>query len=261
MMRLWVLELTCIALIAAAVMGCGRSTNSGAPTQDAPGAARITFDFDPEISTEDRALIETTIAESRSFFARELGRDLKLDITVKVSAEDGGAYLGLSYGRTAWIFTGGESWPSISTVDDVWIKERVVAHELFHNFQWDLMYSDDALPSRSAWWLLEGSAEYAAAKFISDRHNLNWGLLVFEYFLSTERGLPSLNAETRDVEYFNQLYPKAFLALETLMRNRPLKVLATYFEATGRTDWKEVFQQTFGVEPSDFVDNFEADYQ
>ena len=242
----------------ALAIGCSNEKEPAAPAPVGSVAATITFEFDPAVSAEDTALVEETIARSRQFYASELGGDLELDITIKVLAEDGGPYLGYSYGRTAWIFTGGENWPRGSALDEVIAKELLVAHELFHNFQWDLMYTDDAIPSDSVWWIVEGSAEYAAARLIASRYDVDWSFLVLGYAAFTEAGLPSLNSDARDIEYFDALYAKAFLAVEHLMRDRPLTDLATYFEATGRMAWEDAFTEVFTQDPFAFVDAFES---
>jgi hypothetical protein len=239
-------------------MGCGSGAELAQPTVPQAAGATIEFEFDPGVSPEDQALVEETIAESRQFYASELGRDLKRDITAKVLAEDGGPYLGYSYGRTAWIFTGGEYWPRSSSLDDVIRKKQLIAHELFHNFQWDLMYTDDAIPSDSEWWVLEGSAEYVSARYLADRYEIDWDFLLLSYSIWTETDLPSLNSDGRDIAHFDGLYNKAFLAIEQLMRGRPLSVFADYFEATGRHEWEDAFIQVFAISPNDFVAQFEA---
>ena len=252
----------CLRVVVVIAVGlavrCGSERAPVQPRQDEPSGASIAFEFDPEVSIEDRDLVEETIVDSRRFYANEIGTDLKLDVTVKVLAEDGGPYLGLSYGRVVWIFTGGENWPLGSSLDEVIAKEQLIAHELFHTFQWDLMYTDDAIPSDSAWWISEGSAEYASARYVAARYNVDWPFILLGYVVSTESGLPSLSSNSRDVQYFDALYPKAFLAVESLMRDRPLKDLATYFEATGRMDWEEAFLRVFEIAPSTFVSEFES---
>ncbi len=232
----------------------GINESAEPPTEEAT-AATINFEFDTGVSVSDRELVQATIEDSRRFYARELGRDLQFDITVKVTDEDEGNLLGYSYGRTAWIFTGGADWPVGLALDTVVQKERLIAHELFHNFQWDLLYTDDAIPSRSPWWILEGSAEYASGRYLTDRYAGDWTLLVEAYEAYLGAGLPRLDS---DALRSGELYGKAFVAFNRLMLKKPLIVLGDYFGATGRMDWEDAFQEVFARDPIEFVQDFEA---
>ena len=249
-----------ICVVALATFACSRADTSEESAVD-PGAATVGFEHDEGMSPEDQMIIEEAIGSSRQFYAGELGRDLKFNITVKVTTIDGGNLGGFSAGRTAWILAGGEWWPEGSGRFATISKSRLAAHELFHNFQSDLIYTDDAIPSSSPWWLVEGSAEYASAVFIAREYGVSWSYIKADYFFSLEPGLPRLDVTARPVEHFGALYTKAFLAMDQLMTGRPMSTVGDYFEATGRMEWDEAFLQVFGIDPAAFVNEFEAQYQ
>ncbi len=68
---------------------CGGANESPETIDTRISSTVISFEFDPGISDDDKTLVEATIEDSRLFFAKELGRDLQLDITVKVTTDDG----------------------------------------------------------------------------------------------------------------------------------------------------------------------------
>jgi hypothetical protein len=237
----------------AIAVACG-----GSPVATTETGASIEYVFADGISTGDRKIVKQAIEASRAFYRRELGRDLQLDITIEVRDEDGHGYTGVSYGRKAWIFTGSAGWFEGSGEIATYQKASLVAHELFHNFQSDLMYTDDAIPSHSVWWIVEGSAEYASARFLAYEYGYDWSDLVDGYDWIATESLPRLDSNA--LKSWG-LYAKAFLAVNELMQERPLRVLADYFEMTGYTDWKEAFVTTFGVDPISFLEQFEADFR
>jgi hypothetical protein len=244
-------------LCGASVAACGGDANSAQRRSVESGGATIRFEFDDGVTAADRTLVQETVAASRKFYKAALGRDLKLEITVKVTTKDGGNLLGYSFGRTAWIFTGSENWPEGSSFADVAEKQRIVAHELFHNFQWDRMYTDDALPGRSPWWILEGSAEYASARFLVAEYGGEWPDFVERYrlYVASAGPVPSLDSDALKTA---DLYAKSMLAFEELMGRESMKVLGSYFEATGRMDWDDAFYETFDEDPSAFLERFES---
>jgi hypothetical protein len=244
-------------LLALALTACGGESKP----QATPAAtvalsdAVIHFEYDDSISEQDRRIVREASAEARTFFAHELGRDLKLDVTVEVSEDDGEGFLGFSFGRRAWIMTGSAGWPDGSGRFALQAKQSLVAHELFHNFQSDLQYTDDALPSDSPWWITEGTAEYAAARFTSDAFDVSWDSIVRDYQRSARNANMRLDDPGMRTSRF---YSKAFLAIDELMDDRPLTDLGDYFVKTGYMDWEDAFNETFGETPEAFVERFEA---
>ncbi len=221
------------------------------PPRPPPSASQ----YDDGISQADRTLVEQTIAEARAYYVRELGRDLQIDVTVHVTTRSSEGFLGFSFGRDAWILTGGDAWPKGDDQQSVIAKQQVVAHELFHNFQSDLQYTDDALPSESPRWLVEGSAEYAAAQFIVDKYRLKWRSMLQTY-ASNARGYTQRIDSNGMLTY--PFYAKSVVAIDSLLNGRSISLLGDYFALTGRMDWQQAFALVFGVSPTAFVDSFES---
>ena len=240
-------------VLVAAISACGGSSAPAATPTATP--VTISFQYDDGIAQADHTLVEQTIAVARAYYVRELGRDLQIDVTVHVTNRSEQGFLGFSFGRNAWILTGGDAWPKGADLQSLMTKKQVVAHELFHNFQSDLQYTDDALPSQSPRWLVEGSAEYASAQFIVDKYHVSW-IAMLKRYAKDARGY------TQRIDYNGMLtypfYAKSVVAVDSLLNGRPLKLLGDYFALTGRMDWQEAFAQVFGVSPTAFVDSFES---
>ena len=236
-------------------------SGSGGPTIPSPSPvvprsdAAIYYEFEEGVSEADRRIVPEGTEDSRRYFAEQLGRDLKLDITVETTLEDGEGFVGTSFGRRATLMTGSPGWPGGDGGNARRIKSNITAHEIFHNFQSDLIYTDDALPSDSPRWIVEGSAEYAAARYESDRFDRDWNGIVRNYERSAREPLPRLDDNSLRTYRF---YAKSFLGVNTLMQNRPLSDLGDYFDKTGYMDWEDAFLETFGETPEAFLDRFES---
>jgi hypothetical protein len=255
MRRLLAQPLLPLLLFLAACSGPGGSTPP-APSPSPPSShATIYYEFEDGVSDADRRIVPQATSDSRRYFAEQLGRDLKLDITVETTIEDGEGFVGTSYGRRATLLTGSPGWPDGDGGSATRIKSNIIAHELFHNFQSDLIYTDDALPSDSPRWIVEGSAEYAAARYESDRFDRDWSGIVRNYERSAREPLPRLDDNSLRTHRF---YAKSFLGVNTLMEDRPLSDLGDYFEKTGYMDWEVAFLETFGESHEAFVARFES---
>ncbi len=221
--------------------------------------AQLVFDTDSSVSRFDSRLVESTAKAARDYYAKELGRDFESEVTVRITDDDGGdRWLGWSAGRKLWIYTGNERWPDDSSIEAHYLKENIVAHELFHNFEWSLADSIDGDSDRLPFWLLEGGAEYASAHYLAEIYEVDWPDMVAYYKVRPEEASTRLE----DVRVGTPSdYSKAFQAINALMGDRPLRDLGAFFEATGRTEWDDAFRQTFHQDPAKFLDAFEATFE
>lgn len=243
-------------LLPLVLIACGGDSRAAvAPPEGPRSGATIHYEFAEGVDNADRRIVPEASEDSRRYFAAELGRDLKLDITVETNLEDGEGFVGTSFGRRATLLTGSPGWPNGDGGGASRTKSTIVAHEIFHNFQSDLVYTDDAIPSDSPRWLVEGSAEYAAARYATDRYGMSWNNTVRDYERTAREPLPRLDANNLRTYRF---YAKSFLGVNTLMQNRPLADLGDYFEKTGYMDWEDAFMEVFGEAPQSFVDRFES---
>lgn len=249
------LALSALLFLPLALVACGNDSRADPQPSPPRSEAAVYYEFADGVSSADRKIVPEATEDSRRYFAAELGRDLKLDITVETNLEDGEGFVGTSFGRRATLLTGSPGWPDGDSGGARRIKSTIVAHEIFHNFQSDLIYTDDALPSDSPRWLVEGSAEYAAARYASERFGVGWTSTVRDYDRTAREPLPRLDGNNVRTYRF---YAKAFLGVNTLMQDRPLSDLGDYFEKTGYTDWEDAFLAVFGETPQSFVDRFEA---
>jgi hypothetical protein len=246
------------ATLLALTLACSQAEPpvSTTPVVEGPqSGARIYYEFEDGVDDADRKIVPEASEDSRRYFAAALGRDLKLDITVETNLEDGEGFVGTSFGRRATLLTGSPGWPNGDGAAATRIKSTIVAHEIFHNFQSDLIYTDDAIPSDSPRWIVEGSAEYAAARYEADRYGVNWNNKLRDYERTAREPLPRLDDNSLRTGRF---YAKSFLGVNMLMQDRPLSDLGDYFVKTGYMDWEDAFLETFGETPQSFVDRFES---
>jgi hypothetical protein len=225
---------------------------------EAKPAAIIAFQFDEGISESDRSLVQDVIEGARAFYVQETRRDLKRDIIVNVTTESGFNYLGISFGRNAYLFTGSPGWPQGADEFSVAIKSEVIAHELFHNFQSDLYTTDHTLPSYAPDWIFEGAAKVAAAKYVASVGEISyadWAAAYKGYLAGLN--MPRLGRD--DVNTPDQ-YVQAFVAVDMLTANVGLRGIADFYADTAYMDWEDAFLKHFGQQPEAFIERFEAVY-
>src|SRR5262245_8225508 len=129
------LALSALLLLPLVFVACGGSTRAAvAPPEGPRSSATIYYKFADGIEDADRKIVPEASEDSRRYFAAELGRDLKLDITVETNLEDGEGFVGTSFGRRATLLTGSPGWPNGDSGGATRIKSTIVAHEIFHNF-------------------------------------------------------------------------------------------------------------------------------
>ncbi len=105
---------------------------------------------------------------------------------------------------------------------------------------------------------MEGSAEYDSIRYLTDRYGIDWNFYVSIYEIGLDRDLPPLGTGARNLKDFSASYTEAFLALESLLGDRPLARLRTYFEDSGRIDREDAFQHAFDLDPEEFLRELEA---
>lgn len=147
-------------------------------------------------------------------------------------------------------------------------RAATVAHELVHVAQYHLAagstgYSIDRVELGPA-WLIEGSAEWAAARVLDET-----GLRRFDDAQAERLFLAALddvsladveNASSSDHSPDARPYVIGFLAVQRLVQERGEAAFFDYFEALSRSSsWREAFQRAFGDSPEDFYARFDAD--
>ena len=253
-----------VGLVASAIAGCGdgrsRHVAVDTPIPQDPGSARITFDFFPGIDEPNRAAIQGAMEGSRAYFLRETGRDLTQDILVIVASGDPNRAPGYASGRKITLATGNDGWPAGNTPSSRTARQQLVAHELFHALQRDMLVTGAIRYANSPTWLVEGSAEYASYRYVADAGMADYDAIKrsLSRSLSPDKAAPLGLV----VDYLTGAdYDIAFLAVDRLAGEQGLRILGDYFVDAGSMDWREAFTKNFGRDVDSFVRTFEASRQ
>lgn len=142
------------------------------------------------------------------------------------------------------------------------IREKILRHETYHFYQALTMNTLDTL-SPGPTWLGEGSAEYVAFRSMANDGLFNYNearaLLIWNLYFGTT--LPTLNLLESQQQWMSTrgpIYSEAALAVERLVATRGDASLNTYFQLLGQgVLWQEAFQQSFGITPYTFYQQFE----
>ncbi|HET9658914.1 MAG TPA: hypothetical protein VFP05_01185 [Thermomicrobiales bacterium] len=206
-----------------------------------------TYRIQPGVPDLDRDLAVEGIEYARRTVAAMTGSWSKdpLSVTVLSSAYplDSTQY-GLTRGSGIWIYTGSDSWPTISPIE----RLQGLVHEYFHLYQFDRLSTvDTEVPA----WFLEGSAEafgyLAVSQFgITDQMDfVELGL----FRLEANPVSGSLCEYVDDDETFPfEIYSLAYLAVQDLLaRNgESVDALVDIFTQIGNgATFEAAFAETF----------------
>ena len=155
------------------------------------------------------------------------------------------------------------------------VREQTIAHEYFHVLQtiWApaaLLPASDTGWDRGAWWLVEGSAEYAAMTYVTsipgwdpedDPHSADiHGRL---WFLSYSTVLSLRELEAYDVyaggPWFSRSpYDLATLAMNGLALSAGEQAIVDYFRFLPESaDWRVAFQRAFEMSVEEAYETFD----
>jgi hypothetical protein len=177
-----------------------------------------------------------------------------------------GAGGALTVGTSIFIYTG-PAWAQSSRTS----HEFLVAHEAFHVAQFELMAESERYLSGARGapgapdWLIEGSADYAAARSLEIV-----GLRSFdESRQREERQARTVSAQLQQLESTSPVhttgdaspYSQGFLATAMLTEAHGDAALFAFFVAAGATstNWADAFDATFGESLPAFYARYEAE--
>ena len=209
------------------------------------------------------AFIETYTASLR----RSLGLgNPTSELTLSEADENwgGGNGQGVAFGNNVFISTTSPFWREFASEAH---KTRVVAHELFHVLQYQLIDAEFSLdvggdtkaPLAGPRWLIEGSAELASFKM------LDWaGLSDFDVDLQwaidnaadSEYLLEELESSPGYISVIETAGQISFTAVSFLSPD--LSKYASYFSSiSNEVQWEEAFFQAFGITIESFYEEYD----
>ena len=274
---------------AAPVAAATPATRLRAPTT-APPITKVTYQVEESMSAADREALEQIVdASLRSLRDYDLGeaRAVRvvayhtLDRLVEVYASDirrsvqearalwttpsarGG-------NEQIWLNTGLSWW----TGRDVLVRQQVIAHELFHvlqgQFSTDLGGRSDGIAEEARRsgpeWLLEGGADYAAARVTESLGGANMAATRLQrrpQTLQSTASLRSMEAESGFAAASPYHYVTGMLAVDLLLQDRGLPALNRYYRQIGTglingLRWQTAFEHEFGRSPEAFYREWDA---
>jgi hypothetical protein len=195
------------------------------------------------------ALIRDTAGRARRYYEKELGYRLQNQVVVNVVVGDSLSKPAFA-AKEATFYLGNEAWEDME--DD--LIEQLVAHEVFHLFQFD-MGGPDAFITPG--WMLEGAAEYAALHFMEAERD--WD---YEEWRLYYREMMSKSRLGQFVVVHDSEYALAAAGADYLLRDGGLKRLAAFYSTLRETpgyDWRPAFEQHFGASYEAVIDGFERE--
>jgi hypothetical protein len=160
-------------------------------------------------------------------------------------------------------------WPAPSWRYGPALNQKIIAHELFHVFQWQLdkvsvnSGDDSHVPPSGPVWLAEGSAEMVGYRVAVDRRlfpsyaNELTGQIREAKTIST----PLSSLEKRADVQIPNVYTVFHVAVDHLVSITPagLPALTTYLDAIGAgMAWQDAFRAAFGMSVDAYYSNFAA---
>jgi len=150
-------------------------------------------------------------------------------------------------------------------------NQKIIAHELFHTFQWQLdkLFNNNGdppsnqVPPQGPVWLTEGSAETVGYHVAADRRLFPSYASAIAGQISEARTIstPLSSLETRSQVQIPNIYTVFLVAVDHLVSITPagLPALATYLNDLGAgMAWQDAFRTAFGMSVDAYYANFAA---
>jgi hypothetical protein len=161
------------------------------------------------------------------------------------------------------------NWASLSWTSGAPQNQKIIAHELFHVFQYQLdkLFAAHESSSRvylsGPVWLLEGSAEMVGYRVAVDRRLFPSyaSVLAGQISRAKQIGTPLSSLETYDEAQIPNVYGLFSVAVDHLVTVAPggLLALTGYYNALGAgMVWQDAFRAAFGMSIEAYYANFAA---
>lgn len=264
-------------------------------TAKGPGESIARFRFGPDVDGRTASETRQALADVNAFFARSSGGALEKPGTIYVSADAKwmtDAYLvhlqlgenfrrgkmenfsGCNGGEAGYGFMFMCSRSEVFAGD--WFgagsaaqKGFALAHEYFHMLQYERAVGSlegccsgvNTLAMVGPQWLVEGSAEYVAFRFLADSGRIDLDREIAwhtEKAAEVEVGLDAM--QSREGYYAqSRASSSGMIAAHHLVESAGLASLGTFYDEMGQgKDWETAFEVTFGMTPAVFYEAFEA---
>lgn len=217
------------------------------------GYGDATYRIQPGVSRLDRDLAIEGIEYARRTVAAMAGpwSDERLTVSVLTSAspEDPTQY-GLARSSAVWIYTGSDSWPTISPIE----RLQGLVHEYFHLYQFDRL---DLVDTQVPAWFLEGSADafgFLAASHLGITDQMDFIRLGL-YRVGASPVSGALCDYVFDADFTVDVYSLAYLSVQDLLARNGLSIDALvqiFVEIGNGATFEAAFSKMFHTNVADF---------
>jgi hypothetical protein len=220
--------------------------------------ARVSFDIAKAVSTEDAVYVREGITLAQDYVTETLSDISDSPLYVAVFDDDDffcGQALACATETSIVVLAGTPKWNSLAPFERV----QTIVHEYIHVYQYAMAH--DAVDTMPAWFI-EGMAEYLAYDAVaqlglvraSDVRDFHAWALAWNPDIAALDDLE--NAYAFYSEY-GPAYSLAYLALDELMKERPLSDLDRFLEQVGKGhNWRASFQKVFERDLNAFYRSF-----
>jgi Peptidase of plants and bacteria len=220
--------------------------------------AKVTFDIANAVSTEDAVYVREGITLAQDYVTATLSDISDSPIRVAVFDNDDffcGQALACATETSIVVLAGTPQWNSLAPFERV----HAIVHEYIHVYQYAMAH--DGMETMPAWFI-EGMADYLAYNAVTDL-----GLVretdVHDFHTWTLAWNPDM-AALDDLENsyafygeYGPAYSLAYLAIDHLMKDRPLSDLDRFLEQVGKGhNWRASFQKVFERDLNAFYRSF-----
>jgi hypothetical protein len=219
-----------------------------------PTPAKVTYVWQDIVSQSDRKLVADVVPVIQEYFFKTGEHYVRAPILIQNVSGKAAVADSERIGRNGAIEIDTEgSWGRLDETG----KKHVVAHEWFHQVQFDFRVTTN----REAFWIVEGAAEYAAYSFVVSNGGLTWPAARGRALAQARQGrvLPPTGEFHRELIAENRnLYPVMFLAVENLLTGADVTTLINFYKLLPQKPWAEAFHVTFGKDIFTYEAEFDA---
>jgi hypothetical protein len=218
----------------------------------------VQFDFDAEVSEQDRDTISEGIRLAQELFADGISGPIEdhLFVTALSTVSPGDAnVLGVTIGRSIAFYTASSGWLHSSPAERLW----TVIHEYVHFYQFSMVGDS---PARAAWFE-EGMAEFLSMQALAgvdivDQREFDGYEAAWLQFAPPASILPSLESPFTFQREGLDSYPLCYFAIAHLFEPFDLETVNDFYSALDATDdFDTAFAQTFGISTAAYYQDFE----
>lgn len=228
--------------------------------------AHVTLEIDPTVDAEDAAKIREGVRVMDFYLHEWFKRGTTKKVLMTVDASTKTSLLVNKNGdMVALLHTNEPLWQQFRQYIVQYrmdMRSRFAAHEYIHYYQQDAGCGRVSVPGEVPLkWLMEAEAEWLSYKALNEAGQLPFYLslekMLALFYQQNQASLKPLKAYAKDTPTSPATYSYFALALELLMKNRPIKALDDFCTYIGqKVPETAAFEKAFGTSLEQFYTDF-----